>query len=477
MITSRIGIDLFCGAGGMTEGATRAGVDVRLAVNHWQPAVWSHGDNHPGCEHYCSRLEDIDPFTDKKVQALAARDVFVIFGGPSCTDHSNAKGGRPRNDQLRTHPFVMLKWVDAVRPSWVVVENVPEFRNWGPLSKKGKPLKSMRGRTFKAWVAALESLNYTVDWRILNAADYGAPTKRRRLFIVARRGQRKAIPWPEPTHAPAAEAEAAGLKPWRPVAGCLDWSDLGESIFLRKRQLKDNTINRIRAGLEKFVGPYVTKLRGTSIKQLASSPESINDPLSTISAGGRHHGLVTPFLSAYHNGDDGTRRNKSVDEPLPTLDTSNRYALIAPYLYRLHGPGSRDPNYDGCHGVDSPIPTLLPFMTAANGEDPGQKTDKYLICPFIVKYYGTATVAEVQNPMDTATVKNRFGLATAKLAECMGELGVADVHFRMLQVPELLRAQGFPNDYQLLGTKNEQTKMIGNSVPPPLMQALCEAIL
>lgn len=495
MVKAKIGIDLFCGAGGMTQGATQAGIDVKFAINHWHPAIESHRQNHPECAHWCAKLSEIDPYTDPKVPR---NNIFVLFGGPSCTHHSTARGGRPVNDQMRTHPYEMLAWVDACRPKWLVVENVPEFQNWGPLGSDNRPLKSRRGETFQAWINSLRSHNYVVEWRVLNAADFGAPTRRKRLFVVARRGNRK-IPWPEPTHAPADKADELGLLPWRPVSECIDWSDLGSSIFSRKKPLADNTVKRIEAGLKKFVEPYIVKMRGGSDSHIDSSAESVGDPIRTITAGGTHYGVATPFLSVYHNGDDSERRTASIEEPIGTLDTQNRYGLTLPFMANTSYAGSDDGSR--CHSLDEPMRTLTskpdkclvqPFLVPNFGERKGQAPRTHsidepspavtshgaggLTSAFLVKYYGTGGAISVDRPIDTMTAKARFGLATAKLVETMGELGVADVFFRMLKVPELLTAQGFPSEYELIGTKTEQTRMIGNSVPPQLMQAICDSI-
>lgn len=493
---SRIGIDLFCGAGGMTQGATQAGIDVKFAINHWHPAIESHRQNHPDCAHWCAKLSEIDPYTDPKVPR---NNIFVLFGGPSCTHHSTARGGKPVNDQMRTHPYEMLAWVDACRPKWLIVENVPEFQNWGPLGSDNRPLKSRKGETFQAWINSLRSHNYVVEWRVLNAADFGSPTKRKRLFVVARRGNRK-IPWPEPTHAPAEKAEQLGLKPWRPVAECIDWSDLGASIFNRKKPLADNTVKRIEAGLRKFVTkPFVYRMHGPGSRdERHIGAYDVDSPIPTLLQR-NVMGIVSPFLSVYHNGDDSERRTASIDEPIGTLDTQNRYGLTLPFMVNASYAGRDDESR--CHSLEEPMRTLTskpnkclvqPFLVPNFGERKGQTPRTHsvddpspavtshgagvLISAFLVKYYGTGGAVGVSRPIDTLTAKARFGLATANLVETMGELGVADVFFRMLKVPELLTAQGFPSDYELIGTKTEQTRMIGNSVPPHLMHAICNSI-
>ncbi len=477
------GIDLFCGAGGFSTGAVQSGcVDMRLAINHWRTAVYSHQENHPDTRHICARIDDVDPRNDKTLPACD-----LLLASPECTHHSNARGGRPIDDQKRATPWHVLVWAEAKQPDWIVVENVREFRNWGPLTKAGRPNKRQKGKTFKAWIKAIESLGYQVDHQLLNAADFGAPTKRIRLFIVARRGQsRKEIPWPEPTHTP---------EQWLPAAGIIDWQKPCPSIFTRKRPLAPKTLRRIEIGLKRFVEPFVVKLRNNE------TVGGIGEPLGTITTSGAHHGLcvpfilqaqgpgygdptykgvhdaaeplrtilsrnnhavVMPFLIKYHGGvdprRDGTERSCDVQHPLPTIDTQPRFAIASPYLIDVnHGDSGGGRAYD----LAAPLGTV----TSSNG--------KGLVFPFLTKYYGTGGVAPVTAPLDTITAKDRFGLT---LIETMRELGVVDIGFRMLGVDELLRAQGFPSDYFLHGTKAEQVKQIGNSVSPPVAKAICTTL-
>ena len=437
------GIDLFCGAGGFTAGAVASGfVDMRLAINHWRPAIYSHRENHPDTRHICARIDDVDPRNDKTLPACD-----LLLASPECTHHSNARGGRPIDDQKRATPWHVCVWAEAKRPDWIVVENVREFRNWGPLTKAGRPNKRQKGQTFKAWIKAIESLGYQVDHQLLNAADFGAPTKRIRLFIIARRRRsHKDIPWPEPTHTP---------EQWLPAAGIIDWQKPCPSIFTRKRPLAPKTLRRIEIGLEKFVKPFVVKLRNNA------TVGDIGDPLGTITAGGGHHGLCTPFFLPRPGIYDSRtpKRSRSVNEPLPTIIASDGPGhLVMPYLIDVnHG------DHGGGHVHD--LATPLGTVTSSNG--------KGLVFPFLTKYYGTGGVAPVTAPLDTITAKDRFGLT---LIETMRELGVVDIGFRMLGVDELLRAQGFPGDYFLHGTKAEQVKQIGNSVSPPVAKAICTTI-
>jgi DNA (cytosine-5)-methyltransferase 1 len=525
--------DLFCGAGGFTTGAERAGVHVALAINHWRTAVFTHQANHPETKHLCARIDDVDPRHDEAVPELD-----LILASPECTHHSIARGGRPIDDQKRATPWHVCVWAEAKRPKWIVVENVQEFRDWGPIDDRGRPIKARKGEIFAQWIKALESIGYQVDHQLLNAADFGAATKRVRLFIVARRGRsRRDIPWPEPTHAGK----------WRPAYEIIDWGRPCPSIFSRKRPLAEKTLRRIEAGLRKFVGPFVVTLRRNM------DGRSVGDPLATITAGAEHHGLAVPFVVQYHNGPDYAQRTYSPGQPIPTLDTSNRYGIAVPFQFKAMGrspgltksPGDPVPTIvaarenhaivtpfflprQGFHEawVDKPAKSIedplnvitanhgpghvvVPYLLAINhgGDDdrshgPGEplatlttKTGHSIVAPFLTKYYGTASAQASGEPLDTVTTRDRFGLtlpeisiegrspsatgstaAMTSLLATMAELGVVDIGFRMLDVDELARAQGFPEGYVLYGTKSEQVRQVGNAVCPPVAEALCRTI-
>lgn len=483
-------IDLFCGAGGMTTGAQAAGLQVVLAVNHWLTAIHSHRSNHPDVRHICARIEHIDARQDATLPAFD-----VLMAAPECTHHSIARGGRPVNDQSRQQPFALLDWIDAKRPKWVIVENVREFRDWGPVVNVGtdrnpawKPDTKRKGETFRAWLKAIEACGYQVDVQMLNAADFGAATKRQRLFVLARRGRSKRdMPWPAASHAGK----------WTPAYTVIDWSRPCTSIFDRKRPLADKTLARIEIGLRKFVGeaaePFLVHLRGTS------RTADVGQPAPTITAGGGHLGLCQPFLVQYHNGPDGDQRTYSFGEPIPTLDTQPRYAVAMPFQFQLLGRGA-----GRSVAVDVPVPTILaarenhgivtPFLLDVNHGDNGHTggrvhsttaplrtitaggNGKSLCLPFLTKYNGTGGAHAVTEPIDTITATDRYGLAMASLVMTMQELRVVDIGFRMLDVDELAAAQGFPRNYYLHGTKAEQVKQVGNAVCPPVAEAICRAI-
>lgn len=494
--------DLFCGAGGTSCGAESSGAArVLCAVNHWSTAIETHLANFPGAKHINSRLDEAHPSECPRID--------LLFASPECTHHSRARGGRPTSDQQRAGAWDLMRWVEHHRPSWVVVENVSEFRSWGPVGANGRPLVSGRGKLFDAWVAAIRGCGYVVDDRLLNAADFGAPTSRSRLFVIARKGNRAPV-WPEPTHGRRAGGElpGLGLRPWRAAAEVIDWTIPCPSVFLRPRPLADKTLARIEAGLRRFVGPFVATLRSTTgAIGTGGTTRGLDTALGTVTAGGHHHALAVPFQFAPQS--QGAA--KPLADPVPTLTTTNRPLLTVPILIeqRFANRG-RDP-------LAEPIPTLttggnhalaLPYLVPFFGERDGQgprshgltealptitaSDHKGFVVPFVVSYYSNGDAATVGRPLGTVTTKDRCGLVQAiveaapsiaprsagerRLVETMAELGVADIGFRMLVNRELAAAQGFPADYRFVGTKTEVTRQVGNAVCPPVAEAITRAI-
>lgn len=305
--------DLFCGAGGTSTGAAQAarslGYSVELtAVNHWDRAVATHTANHPDARHLCASVDSLNPrhlYPDGRLD--------VLWASPECTHHSRARGGKPMNDQSRATAWCVTRWADALKPSAIMVENVPEFAEWGPLGDDGKPVSGQKGRTFFAWVETLRALGYTVDWRELCAADYGDPTTRKRLFVQAVRGDRRIV-WPQPTHAP--DANLWGLPRWSPAAEIIDWSIPTPAIADRKRPLAPKTMARILEGLRRYGGgPFVVAMEhgGRTVDAAA--------PLPTVTcAKGGAFALVVEY---YGNG-----QARPVTDPLPTVTCNDRFALV-----------------------------------------------------------------------------------------------------------------------------------------------------
>lgn len=439
--------DLFCGAGGTSAGLLSACKQLRrevdlLAINHWNIAIDTHTLNHPGARHLCESLDNVDP---RKTVPLGKLD--ILCASPECTHHSIARGGKPRSDQSRATAWHILRWAEALRIENILIENVREFQQWGPLAKTGKPMKSKRGHTYQAFLAALRSLDYVVEERIINAADFGDATTRQRLFIMAwRRGGK--VAWPEPSH----------IGRWKPARDIIDWSIKGKSIFNRKRPLSANTLRRIEAGLRKFGGEaFLVKLRGTEDSHLNNGAQSVGSPVPTITAGGLHFGVAQPFLM--HVTHHGKRPGHSVDKPLPTITCAKRgeMALIEPFLVRTDQTGA---NGICAHSIDGPAPTI--DCRGALG----------VVEPFLVKYYSTGGAHPVSEPMDSITTRDRFALVEDKSAGSR-----LDIHFRMLQPAELAGAMGFPPDYQFTGSRESQVKQIGNAVPVRTAAALCKALL
>jgi DNA (cytosine-5)-methyltransferase 1 len=517
--------DLFCGAGGTSSGllkaAERLGLNVELiAINHWDVAIATHSLNHPGVNHFNSDLEKIDPR-----EVVPGGKLHLLVASPECTHFSKARGGKPMSKQSRASVKYILRWIGALDVTNVIIENVPEFMDWGPLHRKGpnidKPIKNRKGEYFHRFVRKMREHGYAVKWRVLNAADYGDPTTRKRLFVMARKGGDPVFP--EPTHAKVAE-DMFGTRPtWRPARDIIDWTIKGESIFQRKRPLAPNTMRRIMAGLKKFGGkafvigqqsgaaprnvdeplPTVAGAGAISfiepfiVPQFSSgAPRSVDQPLSTITSTSRGIGLAVPFLVEYHGGKDSDKRTKSVNEPMPTLDTSNRFGLVEPFIMPVnHGKGDHR-----SYSLDKPMPTVTsvdawslvePFILPFFGERDNQKPRTHsiddplptvtshgagaLVEPFLVEYYGTGNVTSVDEPLKTQTGRDRFGLVQPMVFESEGKKYLLDIRFRMLQPHELARAMSFPKGYKFHGNREQVVKQIGNAVPVELAAALCAA--
>jgi len=407
--------DLFCGAGGSSTGLKRVAdaLGVRLdltAVNHWKKAVETHAANHPEARHVCESLDSIDP------RKVTGGSLDLLWASPECTHHSTARGGKPINDQSRSTAWCVVRWAEALRPRYVIVENVPEFQTWGPIGSNDRPLKSRKGETFGAWLTAMRSLGYTVEAQVLNSADYGAATTRRRLFVVARLDggrSRGAIRWPDATHAPAGTGGLfGGLPQWRAAREIIDWNERGTSIFSRKKPLAENTLKRIAAGARKFWGlelePFLIAM------EHGGRTLDVNKPLPTITtAKGGAFGVVQPFLLGQQSGANG----RAVSDPTPTVATKGAVSLIEPFLVNFYGSGSG----------------LIP--------------------------------QPIGRPLPTVTTKDRFGLVQPMSL---------DITFRMLRPHELAAAMGFPTGYHFSGTRTDAVKQIGNAVEVNQAAALWE---
>lgn len=483
-------VDLFAGGGGASTGIEAAiGRHVDLAVNHDAAAVSLHEANHPQTRHFVSDVFEVDPLA-----VTDGQPVGLLWASPDCKHFSKAKGGKPVSKRVRGLAWVVVKWAKLARPRIICLENVEEFQTWGPLVD-GRPCPDRKGRTFERWVGQLRGLGYAVEWRELRACDYGAPTIRKRLFLVARRdGQ--AIVWPEPTHA-AKPAKVSGLRPWRTAAECIDWSLPCPSIFERDRPLADATLRRIAHGVMRYVvnaaKPYIVRIGQTGhgdggkvrsideplstvttkAEHLLVSPTlvqtgygeragqaprvpGLDKPLGTVVAGASKHAVVAAFLAKHYTGVVGS----SMDAPIGTVTTQDHHSLVAANMVKLRGTSNST-------AVEEPLHTI-----SAGGQHHAA------VCAFLTAYYGSNQDTPLDDPLHTVTTKPRFALVMVDGVPHE----ISDIGMRMLQPRELYTAQGFPASYIIdrghdgrVLPKDAQVRMCGNSVCPPLAEALVRA--
>lgn len=428
---SELIIDCFAGGGGASVGIEMAlGRQVDIAINHDPDAILMHKTNHPDTLHLTEDIFKVD--LQKYVKG---RHVALMWASPDCTSHSKAKGGKPRKHGLRILPWAVYKHAKTILPDIIIMENVEEIQQWGPLDKEGHPLPERKGEDYKKFITAMKSLGYAFDSHELVAADYGAPTTRKRWYAVFRRDGR-GITWPEQTHS---KGGVKGLYKWQQCGDYIDWSDLGKSIFNRERPLADATLKRIANGIDKYIvkipRPYIVKNK----EALA-------------------------FIIQYHGETrNGDSRGQLLTEPVKTIDTSNRYGLVTLFITKYYKIGIGQ-------GCEEPLHTIT--------TSPGHFG---LISAFLVKYYGTGCGQCLDSPLGTITTKDRFGLVNV-LIEIEGETyAISDIFLRMLKPEELKLMQGFPEDYIIdrdyNGNKypvSKQVARIGNSVVPVMARKLVE---
>ena len=448
-------IDNFAGGGGASTGIELAtGRIVDIAINHNRAAIQMHEKNHPYTKHFCEDVWQVNPLT-----VTQGRPVAVVWGSPDCTHFSKAKGGTPVEKKIRGLAWVLCKWAGTVKPRVIIMENVEEFMTWGPVvpmrykgrcvkkiirengktkyitAEKGETLseeeqifvpdKKRAGQTFERFVAQLRALGYEVDWKVMTACDYGAPTKRKRFFLIARRDG-KPIVFPKPTH-----GVGKGLKPYRTAAECIDWTIQGKSIFGRKHPLKTNTMKRIARGLDKFVikspNPFIMQVR------FDNTAQDITKPLSTITTVNKHY-LVQPAISPYVMSNNTGNIPHGVNEPCPTITTGVRNYVCVPYLSQYFS-GDKQSGSD----IQKPMPTVtsidhnalvavsLSSRYGDGADGRGQPLDKplntvtgtnhsQLIGAHLIKYYsGEEQAQSVKEPLHTITTEPRFYLATSHI--------------------------------------------------------------
>lgn len=442
-------VDLFAGAGGWSLGfANVAGRPPIVAVNHCAHAIRLHELNHPETDHFHEDIRAVDP-----AKACAGRRVDWLHLSPDCTHFSRAKGGKPRDQGIRGLAWCGVDWAAKVRPTVLSLENVLEFAGWGPLDAAGHPIKARAGETFHEFIAELASLGYRSEWRVLCAADFGAPTIRKRLFLIARRDGLP-IRWPEPTHGPGRPL------PWRAAAECIDWSIPCPSIFDRKKPLAPATCRRIAAGIVRYVlngKPFLVRYHGERRAEESPRTEPLTEPMPTLTTEPRF-GLVAGFLAKHYGGVVGS----DLRAPVGTVTSTDHHSLVAANLVQM-GYGERQGQAPRTLDLQQPLGTVV-----------GGGCKHGLVAAFLTTYYqqgGTAN--RVDAPMPAVVTRARHGLVTVELE---GETFVlADIGLRMLQPRELARAQGFPDSYVLEGSKAEQIARIGNSVCPQVAEAIVRA--
>lgn len=511
MINGELIVDNFAGGGGASTGIELAtGYSVDIAINHDPEAIKMHKANHPNTKHYCENVWAVDP-----AKACTGHPVALAWFSPDCKHFSKAKGGKPKDKNIRGLAWVACRWAGLVRPRVIMLENVEEFKTWGPLGRRHHPIKSKQGETFRKFVQQLTDLGYEVEFRELVAADYGAPTMRKRFFMIAR-CDGKPIVWPEPTHAPADsdEVKAGLLKPYVGAYTQLDFSLPCPSIFDTSEEIKEKygiravrplapkTMERIARGLKKFVldnpEPFIVPIGYGERKGQAPRVHDIEKPLPTIVGSGKHylcepklapylsvnrenhfgsdmrepvhtitannqHMLMTPTLIQYHSETaQGEVRGQTIEDPIMTVDGSNRYGLVTSFLSKFYKSGIGQDEREPLHTI----------TTSAGhfGE----------VRAFLIKYYGQGTGQDIKEPLDTVTARDRFGLVTIEGVDYQ----IVDIGLRMLEPRELYGCQGFPDDYIIdhdytgkTYPRSEQVRRCGNAVCPPIPAALVRANL
>ncbi|WP_333837967.1 DNA cytosine methyltransferase [Novosphingobium sp.] len=593
-------VDNFAGGGGASTGIEAAlGRAVDLAINHDEEAIRMHEANHPCTMHIRNNIWQIDPRDAVASHPSGLRKVSLAWFSPDCKHFSKAKGGKPREKSIRDLAWVVVLWAQRVRPDVIMLENVEEFRTWGPLCEEGRPIKERAGETFEQWCKELRKAGYKLQFRELRACDYGAPTIRKRFFMIARCDGRPIV-WPEPTHGKPGSPEVLSgkRKPWRTAAEIIDWSIPCPSIFERPKPLAEKTLRRIAHGIMKFVvnnpAPFIVPL---THHQAGARGTPIDQPVPTVTGANRgEHAMVTPYFARTAHGDvskSGKRRGQPChgpEEPFPTVTQSGDSALIVPHITKFrngavgHGadeplatvtansfvkrPGgaaplgvveaelapivtyaqqgganrsaenplhtvcanakdqncvavtklmaahieqaNAGPNNEALAGraADTPLSTAtasgsqqrivtsnlvkLRGTSAAHIEASAKGADEPLgtvsakgnhmaeVRAFLLKYYGTDQDPRLDDPLHSVTTKDRFGLVTVTITGA--EYVIVDIGMRMLTPRELFAAQGFPADYiidrdaqGLSVTKTAQVARCGNSVCPPIAEALVRA--
>lgn len=515
-------VDNFAGGGGASTGIEAAlGRPIDIAINHDPKAIAMHKRNHPQAKHLCENVWDVDP-----VAVTEGRPVGLAWFSPDCKHFSKAKGGKPVSQNIRGLAWIVVKWAELKRPRVIILENVEEFQDWGPLLADNRPDPARRGQTFRRWLGRLTGFGYQAERVELRACDYGTPTIRKRLVIVLRCDSRPII-WPDKTH-------GEGLVPYRSAAECINWSLPCPSIFLTRQQgraigvnrpLAEATMRRIARGVKRYVldaaEPFIVNITHRGERGV----EDVREPLRTVTASHRgEKALVVPFLGTYYGANrEGGDRIASIQEPLRTQSTENRHALVATFLAQ-HNTGvtghpssapmstitqrgtnqalvaaflARQFGHSVGHSAQSPTGTVVAsgggktalvtsHIVKIRGTNVGSAASEPLqtisaggthhgeVRAFLMKYYGTDQAPQLAGPMHTVTSKDRLAIVMVQGCAYV----ITDIGMRMLSPRELYRAQGFPDTYQIDGyglSKTAQVRMCGNSVCPQMAEAVVRA--
>ena len=546
---SMLYIDLFCGAGGTSTGVEKARLEneqcakVIACVNHDANAIASHAANHPDALHFTEDIRklELSPMVEHlaKCKAQYPDAYIVLWASLECTNFSKAKGGQPRDADSRTLAEHLFRYIEAIEPDYIQIENVEEFMSWGDMDENGKPISMDKGRLYQKWVRNVKKYGFDFDYRILNAADYGAYTTRKRFFgIFAKKGL--PITFPEPTHCKNGRKDMfSSLERWKPVKEVLDFSDEGETIF-RAKPLAEKTLERIYAGLVKFVAggkdAFLVKYNSMSrtgkynapgvdepcpvvatqnrlgvaqvcflSKQFSGHPESKNvsveEPAGTITCRDHH-----AFVSAHY----GNGFNRSVNEPSATVTTKDILSLVTPrFIANEYSGGGQHTSIDNiCPAIltnpKQKLITCKPWIMntsfsniGSSIEEPAQTITANRKWHYLMNPQFNSAGRSVDNPCFTliarmdkmppylvVTETGRVAVEiydtdspmTRKIKEFMALYGIVDIKMRMLRIPELKKIMGFPEDYMLIGTQADQKKFIGNAVEVNMARVLCEAL-
>lgn len=486
-------IDLFCGAGGTSTGVERATLngkkcaEVIACVNHDKNAIASHAANHPHALHFTEDIRTLDltqlvEHTNTK-RAANPDALVVLWASLECTNFSKAKGGMPRDADSRTLAEHLFRYIEALAPDYIYIENVEEFMCWGDLDENGKPVSKDRGRLYMKWINNVCKYGYSFAHRLLNSANYGAYTSRTRFFGIFAKGSLPIV-FPEPTHCKNGKQDMfSSLKTWKPVRDVLELDNEGKSIFDRDKPLADKTLERIYAGLIKFVAggkdAFLVKYNSMSLSG-KYTPPSIDEPCPVVATQNRLGVAKVQFLCKHFSGDP-SGKNVSVDGPCGTITTKDHHSVVSTqFIDAYYGNGHE-------HSIELPAPTVttvdrFSLVTA----------DKFIMNPQYTSSGGSidkpcfTLIARMDKmpPYLVSTEKGEIHImvyesdtpAMRKIKEFMAIYGIVDIKMRMLNIGELKRIMGFGSDYTLVGTQAEQKKYIGNAVEVNMAMALCKAL-